>query len=206
MAGSGDQQIHALLAQHALLGPDRDSAVDRADAQPGEARVDAAVLLDLGGVGLGGAHIGDRTLDRIDSGAERLVLALIESEIDKLGREYADLEEIWKSEKSEVQGSQSIKETLEKLKLEREAARRKGDWQRMSELHGEFLLEAVIPKQFGDWREDTSGAGGVVNPQQEQLLKQLYSQILTRTYVNPQGQRVVLSIGRDDLGDEGIRK
>ncbi len=75
-------------------------------------------------------------------------LALIETEIDKLGREYADLEEIWKSEKSDVQGSQHIKEELEKLKLEMDAAKRKGDWQRMSELqYGKVpQLEAQLKK------------------------------------------------------------
>ena len=75
-------------------------------------------------------------------------LALIAAEIDKLGREYADLEEIWKAEKSDVQGSQHIKEELEKLKLEMEAARRKGDWQRMSELqYGKIpQLEAQLKK------------------------------------------------------------
>src|SRR6266516_4652140 len=61
-------------------------------------------------------------------------LGLIESEIKKLEREYADLEEVWKAEKAAVQGSQHIKEELEKLKLEMEAARRKGDWQKVSEL------------------------------------------------------------------------
>ena len=60
--------------------------------------------------------------------------ALIESEIERLSLEYADLEEIWKAEKSAVQGSQTVKEELERVKLEMEAARRKGDWQRMSEL------------------------------------------------------------------------
>jgi ATP-dependent Clp protease ATP-binding subunit ClpB len=84
-------------------------------------------------------------------------LALIETEIEKLGREYADLEEIWKAEKSEVQGSQSVKETLEKLKLEMEAARRKGDWQRMSELqYGRIpQLEAQLKKA-----EKAPGEGG----------------------------------------------
>src|SRR5438034_195734 len=61
-------------------------------------------------------------------------LTLIESEIKKLEREYADLEEVWKAEKAAVQGSQHIKEELEKLKLEMEAAKRKGDWQKVSEL------------------------------------------------------------------------
>jgi len=61
-------------------------------------------------------------------------LALIEEEIKKLEREYVDLEEIWKAEKAQVQGSQHIMEELEKLKLEMEAAKRKGDWQKVSEL------------------------------------------------------------------------
>ncbi|HWA13710.1 MAG TPA: ATP-dependent chaperone ClpB [Burkholderiales bacterium] len=61
-------------------------------------------------------------------------LALIEDEIKRLEKDYSDLEEIWKAEKAQVQGSQHIKEELEKIKLEMEAAKRKGDWQKVSEL------------------------------------------------------------------------
>jgi len=66
--------------------------------------------------------------------ASKKRLGLLEGEIGKLEREYADLEEIWKAEKSQVQGSQHVKEALEKLKLEMEAAKRKGDWQKVSEI------------------------------------------------------------------------
>jgi ATP-dependent Clp protease ATP-binding subunit ClpB len=59
---------------------------------------------------------------------------LIEIEIARLEREYADLEEIWKAEKAQVQGSAHIKEAIDKLKLQMEEARRQGDWQKMSEL------------------------------------------------------------------------
>jgi ATP-dependent Clp protease ATP-binding subunit ClpB len=59
---------------------------------------------------------------------------LIEEEIRKLEKEYADLEEEWKAEKAAVQGTQHIKEEIEKLKLQMEEARRKGDWQKMSEI------------------------------------------------------------------------
>jgi ATP-dependent Clp protease ATP-binding subunit ClpB len=59
---------------------------------------------------------------------------LIEDEIDRLEKEYADLEEIWKAEKAAVQGSAGVKEAIEKVKLDMEAATRKGDWQRVSEL------------------------------------------------------------------------
>ncbi|HSS46316.1 MAG TPA: ATP-dependent chaperone ClpB [Burkholderiales bacterium] len=66
--------------------------------------------------------------------ASRKRLALLESEIKKLEREYADLEDVWKAEKAQVQGAQHIKEELDKLKIEMEAAKRKGDWQKVSEL------------------------------------------------------------------------
>jgi ATP-dependent Clp protease ATP-binding subunit ClpB len=80
--------------------------------------------------------------------ASRKRLALIEEEIERLGREYADLEEIWKAEKAQVQGAQHIKEELERIKLEMEAAKRKGDWQKVSELqYGRVpQLEAQIKK------------------------------------------------------------
>ena len=82
-----------------------------------------------------------------DEGSKRR-LGLIEDEIKSLSREYADLEEVWKSEKAGVQGSQHIKEELEKIKLEMEAATRKGDWQRVSELqYGKMpQLEAQLKK------------------------------------------------------------
>ncbi|MDP3088342.1 MAG: ATP-dependent chaperone ClpB [Methylotenera sp.] len=59
---------------------------------------------------------------------------LIEEEIVKLGKEYADLEDIWKAEKAQVQGSSHIKEAIEKVKFEMEEATRKGEWQKVSEL------------------------------------------------------------------------
>ena len=92
-------------------------------------------------------------------------LALIESEIVKLEREYADLEEIWKSEKAGVQGSQHIKEELEKLKLEMDTAKRKGDWQKVSEIqYGRIpQLEAQIKK--------VEGAGGAQPTGKPRLLR-----------------------------------
>jgi ATP-dependent Clp protease ATP-binding subunit ClpB len=80
--------------------------------------------------------------------ASRKRLSLIESEIESLEREYADLEEIWKAEKAQVQGSQHIKEELDRIKVEMDAAKRKGDWQRVSELqYGRIpQLEAQLKK------------------------------------------------------------
>ena len=80
--------------------------------------------------------------------ASRKRLGLIEEEIARLEREYADLDEIWKAEKAQVQGSQHIKEELDKIKLEMETATRKGDWQTVSELqYGRVpQLEAQLSK------------------------------------------------------------
>jgi ATP-dependent Clp protease ATP-binding subunit ClpB len=61
-------------------------------------------------------------------------LGHLEQEIAKVEREYADLEEIWKSEKASLQGAAHIKEELERTKLELETARRAGDLARMAEL------------------------------------------------------------------------
>jgi ATP-dependent Clp protease ATP-binding subunit ClpB len=80
--------------------------------------------------------------------ASRKRLELLEAEIAKLEREYADLEEVWSAEKHAVHGSASIKEEIEKLKLAMEEARRKGDWAGMSELQYGKLpqLEAQLKK------------------------------------------------------------
>lgn len=58
----------------------------------------------------------------------------LENQINKMEKEYADLNEIWKAEKAVLQGAASVKEELEKAKLEMETARRAGDLARMSEL------------------------------------------------------------------------
>jgi ATP-dependent Clp protease ATP-binding subunit ClpB len=66
--------------------------------------------------------------------ASRKRLQTLEVEISRLEREYADLEEVWKAEKAAVQGSQHIKEDLERARTDMETARRAGDLARMSEL------------------------------------------------------------------------
>ncbi|BAN68422.1 ATP-dependent chaperone ClpB [endosymbiont of unidentified scaly snail isolate Monju] len=66
--------------------------------------------------------------------ASKKRLQLLEEEIEKLEREFSELEEIWKAEKASLQGATHIKEELEQARLEFEAARRAGDLTRMSEL------------------------------------------------------------------------
>ncbi|MBF0265836.1 MAG: ATP-dependent chaperone ClpB, partial [Gammaproteobacteria bacterium] len=61
-------------------------------------------------------------------------LAVLKEEISELEKEYAELDEIWKSEKAEVQGTQHIKEQLDQARMDLETAQRAGDLTRMSEL------------------------------------------------------------------------
>lgn len=63
-------------------------------------------------------------------------------------------------------------------------------------------LETMVPRQFGGWREEARPVAQVINPQTKELLDKLYSQILSRTYVNADGYRIMLSIayGNDQRG------
>ncbi len=58
----------------------------------------------------------------------------LNDEINSLEKEYSDLEEVWKAEKSAMQGATHIKEKLERARIELETARRAGELARMSEL------------------------------------------------------------------------
>jgi ATP-dependent Clp protease ATP-binding subunit ClpB len=73
-------------------------------------------------------------LKKEEDEATRKRLAKLEEDINRMEKEYADLEEIWKSEKAEVQGSAQIQQRIEQARTELEAARRKGDLNRMAEL------------------------------------------------------------------------
>ncbi len=66
--------------------------------------------------------------------ASKRRLADLEQEIERLGREFSDLEEVWKAEKAALQGAAHIKEELDRIRIELETARRAGDLARMSEI------------------------------------------------------------------------
>ncbi len=60
-------------------------------------------------------------------------------------------------------------------------------------------LETMIPRTFGDWREEQQNAVRIVDPQQKELIDKIYTQTLSRTYVNNHGYRIMLSLayGKD---------
>jgi ATP-dependent Clp protease ATP-binding subunit ClpB len=80
--------------------------------------------------------------------ASRKRLSLIEDEIKRLEKEYADLDEEWKAEKAQVQGSQHIKEEIEKLRQQMAELQRKGQYDKLAELQYGKLpqLEAQLKK------------------------------------------------------------
>ncbi|WLP06420.1 ATP-dependent chaperone ClpB [Pseudomonas putida] len=75
-----------------------------------------------------------QALKKEEDEAAKKRLEKLTEEIERLEREYSDLEEIWASEKAEVQGSAQIQQKIEQSRQELEAARRKGDLNRMAEL------------------------------------------------------------------------
>ena len=66
-------------------------------------------------------------------------------------------------------------------------------------------LESIVPKAFGGWRELPEQGAQVVNPQTKELLDKLYSQILSRTYVNKDGYRIMLSLAYGDDQRGGLQ-
>ncbi|MDN4547107.1 MULTISPECIES: ATP-dependent chaperone ClpB [unclassified Pseudomonas] len=75
-----------------------------------------------------------QALKKESDDAAKKRLEKLQEEIARLEREYSDLEEIWNSEKAEVQGSAQIQQKIEQSRQELESARRKGDLNRMAEL------------------------------------------------------------------------
>jgi ATP-dependent Clp protease ATP-binding subunit ClpB len=86
-------------------------------------------------------------------------LALIEEEIVRLGKEYSDLEEVWKSEKAAVQGSATIKEEIDRLRAQMAELQRKGQYDKLAEIQYGKLpqLEAQLTKV-----ETTEQGGGAL--------------------------------------------
>ena len=69
-------------------------------------------------------------------------------------------------------------------------------------------LETLIPKTFGDWKIDATIAPLIANPEQQALINKIYTQTLTRTYINSGGERIMLSIayGGDQSDNMAVHK
>lgn len=65
-------------------------------------------------------------------------------------------------------------------------------------------LETLLPTQFGTWRYIPSSSTQVVNPQQEETIKKIYTQTLTRSYVNDTGKVIMLSLAYGKNQTDGV--
>ena len=82
-------------------------------------------------------------------------MALLEEEISKLEREYADLEDIWKAEKAAAQGSAQVKEEIDRIRHQIEELKRKGDFNKVAELQYGRLPE--LEKRLNEAQAKESG-------------------------------------------------
>jgi ATP-dependent Clp protease ATP-binding subunit ClpB len=140
-------------------------------------------------------------------------LGALEDEIKRLSREYSDLEDIWKAEKAQVQGAQHVKEDLEKVKLEMDAAKRKGDWQKVSEIQ-----YGRIPQLEAQLKQADKAAGKEQKPRllRTQVGVEEIAEVVSRATGIPvskmmQGEREKLLLMEDRLHkrvvgqDEAVR-
>ncbi|WP_153115692.1 exosortase-associated protein EpsI, B-type [Rhodocyclus tenuis] len=80
--------------------------------------------------------------------------------------------------------------------------------QKIAEQGPKVDLETMIPQAFGDWREEQQSATQIVDPQQKAMIDKIYKQTLSRTYVNGEGYRIMLSIsyGSDQTDSMQVHK
>ena len=65
---------------------------------------------------------------------------------------------------------------------------------RLADTRPKVELETMFPKAFGGWREDDRMPVQLIAPDTQAMLNKLYNQTLSRTYINPQGDRIMLSV------------
>jgi len=86
-------------------------------------------------------------------------LALIEEELERLQREYSDLEEIWKAEKAQAQGSAQLLEEVDRTRTQIEDLKRKGAYEQVAKLQYETLPNLEHKLKEAQVKEQQSGAG-----------------------------------------------
>lgn len=79
---------------------------------------------------------------------------------------------------------------------------------KIADLQGKFNLEQMVPNKFGDWEVDRNIVPLQVDPATQAKLDRIYNQTLARTYINRNGERVMLSLayGGDQGDNMGVHK
>src|SRR5687768_15710543 len=150
--------------------------------------------------------------------ASKKRLQLIENEIANLGREYSELEEIWKAEKAQVQGSAHIKEEIEKLKAEIVRFQREGKFDKVAEIQYGKLPQLEAQMKQAEKANEAGQAGVPVRPRllRTQVGAEEIAEVVSRATGIPvskmmQGEREKLLLMEDALHrrvigqDEAVR-
>jgi EpsI family protein len=77
--------------------------------------------------------------------------------------------------------------------------------EKMADQGPKIDLETMIPRQFGEWKQDETVMQPLVNPQLEKVIEATYRQTLSRTYVDQKGQRIMLSLAYGGSHGEGMQ-
>lgn len=75
---------------------------------------------------------------------------------------------------------------------------------KLADQRGRFELETVFPRAFGDWQVDMNMPVILPAPDVQAKLDAIYNQVLSRTYVNRQGYRVMLSVAYGGDQSDGM--
>ncbi|MBC5766143.1 ATP-dependent chaperone ClpB [Ramlibacter albus] len=136
-------------------------------------------------------------------------LGLIEEEIARLQKEISDLEEIWKSEKAQAQGSAQIKEEIDKLRQQIEEYTRKGDFNKVAEL--QYGKLPALEKQHKDAQAAESNKAKDGRPQllRTQVGAEEIAEVVARATGIPvsklmQGEREKLLMMEDKLHERVV--
>ena len=116
-----------------------------------------------------------QALKKEDDDASRKRLEMLEKELVEKEREYAELEEVWKSEKAALSGTQHIKEELENARTQMEQARRAGDLNKMSELQ-----YGVIPSLEKQLAQAETGEGKEMTLLRYRVTDEEIAEVLSR--------------------------
>jgi len=131
-------------------------------------------------------------------------MSLIEEEILKLQKEYADLEEVWKSEKAQAQGGAVIKEEIDRTRFQIEELKRKGDFNKVAELQYGKLPELEMRMKAANDVDAADGQTHVMRLLRTQVGAEEIAEVVARATGIPvsklmQGEREKLLLMEERL-------
>ena len=131
-------------------------------------------------------------------------MSLIKEEILKLQKEYADLEEVWKSEKAQAQGGAVIKEEIDRTRFQIEELKRKGDFNKVAELQYGKLPELEMRMKAANAVDAADGQTHVMRLLRTQVGAEEIAEVVARATGIPvsklmQGEREKLLLMEERL-------